>query len=106
MIWFIILAVVQLLIILALLWALWRLYRKAVAYDTIFQYLADDIDTNLKQFGKMAGSSMMHADHEVQEAHRNMMTMAKRLAEIIFRMEAATGLRLRPPPMPQRPKVF
>lgn len=89
-----------------LAWACWRFYRKAVSYDTIFQYLADDVDTNLKQFAKMANSSVLHADHEIQEAHRNMMMMAKRLAELVFRMEEATGLRLRPAPMPPRPKVF
>ena len=84
--------------------AAWRFYRKAVIYDEIFQYLAGDIDVNLKQFRRMSVSPVLSGDNEIQDAHRNMMVMAKRLDEILNRMEGASGLSLRPPPPLPRPK--
>lgn len=84
----------------------WRFYRKAAVYDEILQYIADDVNTNLKQFAKMSVSPVLSSDTEIQEAHRNMMTMGKRFGEILLRMEEASGLRLRPPPPPPRPKVL
>ena len=87
-----------------LVFTCYRFYRKAVIYDEIFQFLYDDIYTNLKQFNKMAHSNVLMADTEIQSAHRNMMTMGDRLEEILRRMEQATGLRLRPPDPGPRPK--
>ncbi len=83
-----------------------RFYRRAVIYDEVFQYLSDDIYTNLLQFAKMQKMNVMMDEPEVQRAHRNMMIMAQRLEEILRRMEEASGLRLRPPPPPPRPKVI
>lgn len=83
----------------------YRFYRKAAIYDEILTYIYDDVETNIMQFGKMAKSNVMMADPEIQIAHRSMMIMGKRLEEILRRMEGATGLRLRPPPLPPRPKV-
>lgn len=100
-----ILLALALLLVAGLLLVTYRFYRKAVIYDEIFQYLYDDIETNIFQFAKMARMNVMMADSEVQLAHRNMMTMGKRLEEILHRMEEATGLRLRPPPPKPRPKV-
>lgn len=84
----------------------YRFYRKAVVYDEVFQFLADDIFTNILQFHKMAQSNVMMEEPEVQTAHKNMKIMGQRLEEILRRMEQATGLRLRPPPSPPRPKVI
>ena len=85
--------------------AIYRLYRKAAIYDEILQYIYDDVETNIMQFGKMSKSNVMMADPEIQQAHRNMMVMGQRLEEILRRMEGATGLRLRPPVPKPRPKV-
>jgi len=83
----------------------YRFYRRAVILDEVFQYLSDDIITNLIQFGKMSVTTVLSSDDEIQKAHQNMMTMGKRLDEILSRMEEATGLHLRPPPRPERPRV-
>jgi hypothetical protein len=53
----------------------------------------------------MYRSSVLSNEPEVQTAHKNMMIMGKRLEEILLRMEEATGLRLRPSSLPERPKV-
>lgn len=87
------------------IWAAYRFYRKCVVYDEVFQFLSDDIATNIKQFAKMATSPILFNEPEVRAAHNNMLIMAKRLNEILSRMEDATGLKLRPPPRPPRPKV-
>ena len=100
-----ILFVVAILIAAGAIFAAYRFYRKAAIYDEILTYIYDDVETNLMQFGKMAKSNVMMADAEVQQAHRNMLVMGKRLEEILRRMEGATGLRLRPPPPSPRPKV-
>jgi hypothetical protein len=92
-------------LLVAALFAAYRFYRKAAVYDEIIQYLYDDIVTNLRQFAKMHTSNLMADEPEIANAHRNMIIMGKRLEEIFARMEGATGLRLRPPPMPPRPKV-
>ena len=86
-----------------MLFVAWRFFRKAMIYDEIFQYIAGDIEINLKQFVRMSVSPMLQGDSEVQTAHRNMIVMGKRLEEIRLRMEAASGLNLRPPPIPPRP---
>lgn len=83
----------------------WRFYRKAAIYDEVLTYIADDVQTNLRQFVKISKSNVMMADTEVQTAHRNMVVMGKRLEEILYRMETATGIRLRPPDPKPRPKV-
>jgi hypothetical protein len=83
----------------------YRFYRRAVTFDTIFQFITDDIVANLQQFVRMAHSPITNGDPEVREAHQKMLIMGKRLEEILLRMEEATGLRLRPPPVPPRPKV-
>ncbi len=83
----------------------YRFYRKAVVYDEVFQYLADDIHINLLQFVKMQKMNVMMDEPEIQQAHRNMAIMAKRLNEILTRMEEASGIRLRPPPPLPRPRV-
>jgi hypothetical protein len=85
-------------------WTTYRFYKKAVIYDEIFQYISDDLNTNLRQFTKISTSAILSTEPEVQEAHRAMMTMGKRLNEISLRMEEATGLKLRPPPPPRRPQ--
>jgi hypothetical protein len=83
----------------------WRFYRRAVVYDEVFQYLHDDIQTNLRQFAHMASSNIMSNEPTVQDAHRKMMTMGMRLNEILSLMEEARGLKMRPPRPPPRPKV-
>jgi hypothetical protein len=82
---------------------LYRTVTRLIAYDDLFQLLADDVQTNLRQFEKMQSGVMMSNEPEVMEAHKNMMIMAKRLNEFINRMEELTGLKLRPPPRPPRP---
>ena len=91
-------------IIVFMSFACWRLYRKLVIYDEVFQYLSNDIEVNLKQFAKISHSAMLSNDSEIQAAHLNMLTMGKRMNEILTRMEEATGLDLRPPPEPPRPR--
>ena len=86
--------------------AAYRFYRKAAIYDQVLTYIYDDVATNIMQFGKMSKSNVMMADQEIQTAHRSMMIMGQRLEEILRRMEGATGLRLRPPELPPRPKVI
>jgi hypothetical protein len=88
----------------ASMYSAWRLYRKCVIYDEIIQFIYDDLEINLRQFGKMSVSAVTQNEPEVQAAHRNMMIMGKRFNEILTRMEEATGLRLRPPPPPRPPQ--
>jgi hypothetical protein len=82
----------------------YRFYRKCVVYDEVFQFLSDDIVANLQQFQRMMTSNVMSEEPEVKAAHKNMLIMGKRFNEILQRMEEATGLDLRPPPIPPRPK--
>jgi len=83
----------------------YRFYRKCVVYDEVFQFLTDDINANLFQFQKMMKSNVMSEEPEVKTAHNNMRIMDRRLNEILQRMEEATGLALRPPPAPPKPRV-
>lgn len=94
-----------LLLILSLI-VCYRFYRKAVVYDEVFQFLSDDIYTNMLQFSKMQKMNVMMDEPEVQQAHRNIIIMGKRLEEILHRMESASGLRLRPPTPLPRPKMI
>jgi hypothetical protein len=89
------------------LFAAWRFYRRAVIFDEVFRYLYDDIEINLHQFSQMATSNMLSDEPTVQDAHRKMMVMGKRLNEILTRMEDARGVKMRPtvPPFQPRPKV-
>ena len=100
---------ILILILLALLCGMtfvaYRFYRKCVVYDEVFQYISDDITTNLFQFQKMMKSNVMSNEPEVKMAHSNMVVMGRRLNEILQRMEEATGLSLRPPPGPNKPVV-
>lgn len=100
-----ILFIVTFLLFLVSLYVAYRFYKKAVILDEVFQYLADDININLKQFVKMATSPVLANDQEVMTAHNNMIIMARRLDEILRRMEEASGLKLRPAPRPNPPKV-
>lgn len=99
------LAVVTLLLV-GVTFAAYRFYRKAVVYDEIFQFISGDLEVNMQQFVKMERSSVTGNDPEIQKAHKNMMVMGKRFDEISRRMEEATGLALRPPPAPPKPKVI
>lgn len=92
-------------LLLLLSYITFRSVRVAVNYDELFQQLADDIETNLKHFSVMSGSSLLSNEPEVQQAHSNMMVMARRLNEFILRMQELTGLDLRPPKKPNRPVV-
>jgi hypothetical protein len=83
----------------------YRFYRKCVVYDEVFQYLAEDIVTNLKYYQKLLTTPVLSDSDEIKEANRLMHIMGKRLNEILQRMEDSTGLRLRPAPKPPRPKV-
>ena len=86
-------------------YAAWRMYRKAVIYDTILTYINDDVITNLRHFEKMAHSAILGNDQTIQDAHRLMMVMGRRLNEISIQMEEASGLSLRPKPIGPRPIV-
>lgn len=100
-----ILVVVLAVLFLAMTYVAYRFYRKAVVYDEVFQYLADDIYINLRQFAKMMTSNVMSNEPEIVDAHQKMTVMAKRLNEILTRMEEASGLQLRPAPRQPAPKV-
>lgn len=86
-----------------MVWVAYRFYKKAVVYDTIFQYLYDDINTNLKQMAKVVYSPTLSNEPEVKAVHGNILIMGKRLEEILRQMEEATGLNMRPPPPPGPP---
>jgi hypothetical protein len=83
----------------------WRFYRKAVMYDTILTHINDDVIANIRQFDRMNKSSVLGNDAEIQEAHRLMIHMGRRLNEISNQMEEASGLKLRPKPIGPRPVV-
>ena len=84
---------------------IFRFGRKLLQYDEVIQFITDDIETNLRQFARMESSSVMNGEPEIQQAHKNMMVMSRRLDEILNRMEETSGLKLRPPPALPRPKV-
>lgn len=96
MLWTTLLSIVLAILLGFAVWIAYRFYRKAVIYDEVFLFLYEDLEINIKQFAKMNESNVMMADPEIQSAHRNMIIMAKRLEEILRRMEDATGLKLRP----------
>ena len=84
----------------------WRFYRSAKAYDDVFQYIAEDIGTNIMYLGKVSKMNVMMEDPSIQQVHRNMINMGRRLEEILKRMEETSGLHLRPLPPPPRPKIM
>jgi hypothetical protein len=100
-----ILFIVAVVLLIGVSYAAYRLYRKCVVYDEVFQYLAGDIVINLQHFQKLLTTPVLKDLDEIKEANRLMTIMGKRLNEILARMEEATGLRLRPAPPPPRPKV-
>lgn len=105
MTWSIILAAIGWLVAAVALFVAWRFYRRAVILDEVFSYIDADIQTNLMHFGKMLTSNLTSNEPQIVDAHRNMTIMAKRLNEILTRMEEARGVKMRPPPSPPRPKV-
>lgn len=88
------------------IWVAWRFAQKASMLDEIITFLNDDINTNLLYFVKIAQTPALSDIPEFKQAHQNMIIMGRRLEEILHRMEDATGLRLRPPPPPSRPRVI
>jgi hypothetical protein len=83
-----------------------RASQRLLAFDELFQLLADDVETNLKHFNRMNHMTIMSGEPEVVESHKNMMIMGKRLNEFIKRMEELTGLNMRKPPPGPPPDVI
>lgn len=72
-------------------------------YDDLYQYLIDDLETNLKQFERMRSSTLLSDDDQVRQAHKNMMVMAARLDEFATQMEEIAGQPLRKVTKPMQP---
>lgn len=73
-------------IVAALGYLLYRVCRKLLQFDSLFQLLAHDINVNLEHFEKISKSAIMSDVSEVKDAHRNMMIMKGRLEEYVVRM--------------------
>ncbi len=80
-----------------------RYITRLFQYDDLYQILIDDVETNLRQFDRIRGSSLMSDDDQVRNAHRNMMTMAARMDEFATRMEEIEGKPLRKVTKPMQP---
>ena len=77
--------------------------KRLLQYDDLYQYLFDDVETNLSQFERIRKSSLLSDDDEVRNAHRNMVTMAMRMDEFANRMEEMTGKKMRKTTKPMNP---
>lgn len=80
-----------------LAFAVFRLSRRLLEFDDLFELLTYDIQVNMKYFQKLLTTPLFEASQEVRTANNNMFTMAQRLEEFVNRMEETTGRTLRKP---------
>ena len=104
MLWILITILILSIIVNAVLgFLLQRFVRRVLQYDDLYQYLIDDVETNLVQFDRMRKSSLLSDDDQVRSAHKNMMTMAMRMDEFANKMEEIVGKKLRKVTRPMKP---
>lgn len=69
----------------------YRLTRRLLEFDELFQLLAHDIETNVKYLAKLVNTPLFLNSPEVLEVQRNMRIMAERLREYLVRIGEATN---------------
>ncbi len=85
----------ELIIIIVLAYLLYRALKKLFQFDSLFELLSHDIDTNLKYFAKLSVLPLFSNSQEIQSAHNNMKIMALRLNEYLEQMETLSNKTLK-----------
>jgi hypothetical protein len=86
-----ILLAVSLLLNVGLGFACYRLSRKLLAFDDLFEALSWDIDKNIEFFKKLLETPTFTATPEIVEAHNSMRIIAIRLNEFVLQMGELTN---------------
>lgn len=71
----------------ALIFVIFRLSKKLLQFDELFDLLSEDIDTNIKYFKKLLSTPLFEASQEVRTANKNMEVMSLRLEEFSLRFD-------------------
>jgi hypothetical protein len=68
-----------------------RLFKKLLAFDDLFETLAWDIDKGVAFFKKLMETPTFVASPEITEAHNSMRIIGMRLEEFVLRMRELTN---------------
>lgn len=68
-----------------------RFIRRALVLDELFDYLQDDLQTNVKYLVKLVATDLYANTPEVIEVHNNMGIMLRRLQEFSLRSKEITN---------------
>lgn len=88
---FLITTLILVLIIVGLLFLLFRASKKLLEFDDLFQLLEHDIETNVKYFDNLLQTPLYDNSQEVKAANHNMSIMRKRLTEFSLRIGEKTS---------------
>lgn len=82
-----------------------RLSRRLLQFDDLFEILVRDIDLNIAFFDKLLTTPLFDDSQEVRTANQNMSVISKRLDEFVLQMEEVTNRKLRPKVVAPNPPV-
>lgn len=81
--------------LLVTLYVIWRLSKRLLQFDELFETLFNDVEVNLKFFQKLLSTPLFDNSPEVKTANNNMSVIAQRMDEFMNRIEETTNRRLR-----------
>lgn len=71
--------------------SLYKLIRRVLDLDELFELLLDDIEINVEYFNKLLMTPLFDNSQEVKTANHNMMIISKRLTEFALRIKEKTN---------------
>lgn len=69
----------------------YRLITRLLAFDELFELLADDIRVNVDYYNKLLMTPLFDNSQEVKTANHNMAIISKRLTEFSLRIKEKTN---------------
>lgn len=90
-----ILLFVAVLMIIVLSYIVYRLSKRLLEFDDLFELLTHDIEVNVKYFKKLLSTPLLENAPEIITVHKNMGIIAERLDEFVNRMEETANRELR-----------
>ncbi len=84
---------------------IYKLGKRLLEFDELFELFQDDIDTNIRYFEKLLQTPVMSNVPEVEEANKNMNLMRLRLEEFVQRFSEVVRRDLKRKKKNHRPPV-